>query len=124
MSETKEYVVMIVNGIEDGGWRATIGFSFIETLLAFDHKVYVFFTGNGVTWCLKDSPNIKIEPFTPALKQVENFIESPHVEMLLCSTCIGSCAVSNPPPIVKEGITITGMGSLVPHLSNGNMIVF
>ncbi len=130
MEERKlsKFLVVISSGKEDSGNRATLGFACALSSLMMGNDTSVFLTGTGSVWGFKDgAADFQTQGFPPLEELIRNFVEEGG-NILLCSTCIKTCAIGKmKKPEAKKlinGIELSGFSTVVDHAMEGGTISF
>lgn len=127
-TETRNYVVMLTSGKEDGGKRATIAFSAACSAVAMDMNPHVFLIGDGSYWAYEGhTQGIHTTGFPPLEELVEMYIELGG-NLYVCSACDLVCSAqpdtNKHPPVKRAGVEPRGLASVLQYTVAGCSITF
>jgi len=86
------YAVILANGPEDGGKRATRALAAACTAQATDLETIVFLLGDGAHWVCDGHAEQAHAPGSPALADLIDLFVQAGGQLLVCSACGGTCA--------------------------------
>lgn len=118
----KKLLLIVTSGKNDGGLRAALAYSIAINALSFDYEVTMFLTGEGAIWgTVKIEDTEKNFGFPPISEMSKDLVEAGGKE-LLCFVCYHSCVTVG--TVIREGVEVVGISSVIPYLAEGNAIVF
>lgn len=124
---TRNSVIMLVSGPEDGGRRATLAFAAACTALSLDLTAQVFLVGDGSHWAyVGASDGVHRQGFPPLRELMDTFLDLGG-EVSVCSACDGVCSLPGTDGEMRRRrmeIQPRGLAAVLARLVGGSSLTF
>jgi predicted peroxiredoxin len=124
---SRNYVVMLTSGCNDGGKRATLAFAAACAALSLDLDTHVFLIGDGSYWAYEGSSNAVNEPGFPPLSELMDVFIDLGGEIYICATCERVCSVPGEDGRLRKRrpeIQPRGLAAVLSHTIGGTSVTF
>jgi predicted peroxiredoxin len=123
---SRNYVVMLTSGCNDGGKRATLAFAAACAALSLDLDTHVFLIGDGSHWAYEGNSDPVSEPGFPPLSELMDVFCDLGGEIYICATCDRVCSVPGEGQRRKRRADIQprGLASVLSHMIGGTSVTF
>lgn len=126
MTNNNSVLVVLTQGRQDRGSRATLALSWACTSLALGMDVSLYLTMDGTVWSLTSATEgIQVDGFEPLEQYMEQFLELDG-ELLVCAPCTEYYCAFDRDQIATRlhpKATIVGLSTVVAKAANGATVV-
>lgn len=124
---SRNSVIMLASGPEDGGRRATLAFAAACTALSLDQDAQVFLIGDGSHWAyVGASDGVHQKGFPSLAELIDTFLDLGG-EVSICSACDGVCSLPGADGETRrrrKEIQPQGLAAVLTHLVGGTSLTF
>ena len=124
---SRNYMVMLTSGSNDGGKRATLAFAAACAALSLDLDTHVFLIGDGSHWAYEGNSDPVNEPGFPRLSELMDEFTDLGGEIYICATCERVCSVPGDDGRQRNRrpeIQPRGLASVLSTMVGGTSITF
>jgi predicted peroxiredoxin len=124
---SRNYVVMLTSGGNDGGKRATLAFATACAALSLDLDTLVFLIGDGSHWAYVGNSGPVSEPGFPPLSELMDDFTDLGGEIYICATCERVCTTLGEDGQLSERrpeIQPRGLAAVLSHMVGGTSVTF
>jgi len=119
-------LVVLTNGKQDRGTRATLAFAWACTSLAMGKTTALYLTMDGTLWSMKNSADgVRVEGFEPLTEYIDQFLLLGG-ELLVCAPCSEYyCSFDRSKIGVSliDGCKVVGLSTVVGKIGTGTSVV-
>lgn len=122
---TEDVIVVLTEGKQDRGTRATLAFGWACAALALGKSTTIYLTMDGTYWAIKGAAkHVRVDGFEPLQEYITQFFELDGT-MVVCAPCSeyycsGSSIEGN---MLLDGAMLTGLGSIVAKVKPSTSLV-
>jgi len=124
---SRNYVVMLTSGNQDGGKRATLAFAAACAAISLDLDTHIFLIGDGAHWAYEGNCEpISQQGFPSLINLFDSFIDLGG-KVYICSTCDSVCSVPEEGGQAikrRDDVQPRGLAAVLSHMVGGGTVTF